>query len=50
MARKVFISFLGTTNYVQSIYVADSFSSTPTRFVQQALIELKCKEWTEKER
>ena len=50
MARKVFISFLGTTNYVQSIYVTDSFSSTPTRFVQQALIELKCKEWTEKDK
>ena len=47
MARKVFISFLGINNYVQSYYTIDDFKSSPTRFIQQALIELVCKDWTE---
>lgn len=49
MARKVFISFLGTTNYVQTIYTCGEFHSTPTRFIQQALIEMTCKDWTEQD-
>lgn len=44
--RRVFISFLGNTNYVLSYY---SFKGEtikkPTRFIQMALLELVCKDW-----
>ncbi len=38
MARKVFISFLGTSNYVQTIYNISGTNSKPVRFVQEALL------------
>ncbi|WP_424039503.1 TIGR02221 family CRISPR-associated protein [Prevotella nigrescens] len=49
MARKVFISVLGTGLYERGIYTKGEFKSTETRFIQQATIELLgCKEtWTE---
>lgn len=47
MARKVFISFLGTNNYVLCKYTIDDVTSKPVRFVQEALIEHFCKDWTE---
>lgn len=49
MARKVFISVLGTGLYESGIYTKGEFKSTETRFIQQATIELLgCKEtWTE---
>ena len=47
MARKVFISFLGTNNYVLCKYTIDDVMSKPVRFVQEALIEQTCKDWTE---
>lgn len=50
MPRKVFISFLGTNNYVQCRYDINGVVSAPVRFVQEALIEQVCKEWTEKDR
>lgn len=50
MPRKVFISFLGTNNYVQCRYDIDGVVSAPVRFVQEALIEHWCKDWTEKDR
>ena len=47
MGRKVFISFLGTNNYVETIYeFADGSKSRPVRFVQEALISAECKNWT----
>lgn len=49
MARKVFISFLGTNNYVECKYrIGDSLSS-PVRFVQEALIENTCRDWSDKD-
>ncbi|MCR5140641.1 MAG: TIGR02221 family CRISPR-associated protein [Bacteroidaceae bacterium] len=50
MSRKVFISFLGTNNYVQCSYDFDGVVSAPVRFVQEALIEQICKDWTEDDR
>lgn len=48
MSRKVFISFLGTNNYVLCRY--DIGEATPVRFVQEALIGHFCREWTEDDR
>lgn len=50
MPRKVFISFLGTNNYVQCRYDINGVVSAPVRFVQEALIGHLCKDWTEKDR
>lgn len=47
MARKVFITFLGTSNYVATKYELNKCKSSIVRFIQQALIELVCKDWTE---
>ena len=50
MARKVFISVLGTGYYGACKYVKDGFVSSETRFIQQATLEyLKvCNNWTTK--
>lgn len=45
MPRKVFISFLGTTDYVECYYDIDGRRSQPVRFVQEALIADGCKDW-----
>lgn len=46
MARKVFISVLGTGLYESCKYAANGFCSSETRFVQQATLEyLKAHEW-----
>ena len=50
MSRKVFISFLGTNNYVQCRYNINGVASALVRFVQEALIEYYCKEWTKDDR
>lgn len=51
MARKVFISFLGTTDYSETQYLwADGTVSLPTRFIQEAILEKKAKDWTENDR
>ena len=50
MPRKVFISFLGTNNYVQCRYDINGAVSAPVRFVQEALIEHLCKDWTADDR
>lgn len=50
MMRKVFISFLGTNNYVLCRYDINGVVSAPVRFVQEALIEQFCKDWTEDDR
>ncbi len=50
MARKVFISFLGTTDYIEGYYVINGKKCAKSvRFVQQALVDAICKEgnWTE---
>lgn len=50
MSRKVFISFIGTNNYVQCRYDINGAVSEPVRFVQEALIEHWCKHWTEQDK
>ena len=51
MARKVFISFLGASNYGECIYVVGNpteFKSRPTRFIQTATLELlHARDWSE---
>ena len=49
MPRKVFISFLGTNNYVLCKYDIGE-TPKPVRFVQEALIDYVCKDWTEQDR
>jgi len=48
MARKVFISFLGTNDYVECYYEikGTDYLSVSTRFFQEALIDYLCKDWT----
>lgn len=47
MARKVFISFLGTNNYVETYYtLGDIKSSKPVRFIQESLIDFVCELWS----
>lgn len=53
MARKVFISFLGTNNYLECRYDIDGFplqESKPVRFVQEALIRSICNGWEDDDR
>lgn len=50
MHRKIFISFLGTNNYVQCRYDIKGVISAPVRFVQEALIEQICKDWSDDDR
>lgn len=50
MARKVFISFLGTNNYLECIYDFGKEKSFPVRFVQEAIVSYLCKDWTENDR
>ncbi|MBQ8114760.1 MAG: TIGR02221 family CRISPR-associated protein [Prevotella sp.] len=50
MARKVFISFLGTNNYVNCRYQYNDWISEPVRFVQEAMIDYICSDWTAEDR
>lgn len=49
MARKVFMSVLGATNYQECIYYDAEFRSSSTRFIQIAMFEKKATSWTEKD-
>ena len=48
MARKVFISFLGTNNYGKCTYVRDDFKSKEVRYTQVATLDLLTRkgEWS----
>lgn len=47
MGRKVFISFLGTNNYVNVIHrFEDGTLTSPSRFVQEAILDKVVVEWT----
>lgn len=46
MPRKVFISFLGTNDYLETHYSFNNVVSKPVRFIQEAAIEHFCSEWT----
>lgn len=47
MARKVFISFLGTNNYVECCYNINGKVSKPVKYVQEAIVGKTCKDWAE---
>ena len=48
MARKIFISVLGSSQYRECTYIKDKFRSSPVRFVQEAMLEhyMQQQEWT----
>lgn len=47
----VYISFLGTNDYVECIYCLDGFEPVePVRFVQQATISRSCRDWGQEDR
>jgi len=49
--RNVFISFLGTNNYLQTRYQWNNEEpSKPVRFIQEAIISRIAKDWTEEDR
>lgn len=51
MGRKLFISFLGTNNYIQTYYqFPDGEKSQYVRFIQEALIDKYCTDWTEEDK
>ena len=52
MGRRVFISFLGTNSYVETYYTINDKKITeyPVRFIQEALIDYQCKEWTDNDK
>ncbi|MDR0753771.1 MAG: TIGR02221 family CRISPR-associated protein, partial [Prevotellaceae bacterium] len=45
MNRKIFLSFLGTNDYVECVYSYKDYHSAVVKFVQSALIDMCCKEW-----
>jgi CRISPR-associated Csx2 family protein len=47
---KKLLTFLGTTNYIYVNYVLDNKKVESVRFVQQALAEILCKDWSEKDK
>ncbi|MGQ9921968.1 MAG: TIGR02221 family CRISPR-associated protein [Desulfobacca sp.] len=49
MAR-VYLSFLGTNDYVPCHYLLDGQESPPVRFVQEAIVRLRCADWTAADR
>jgi len=49
MAR-VFISFLGTNDYVPCTYYREGFQSENVRFVQEATIRFSCSDWRSEDR
>lgn len=47
MGRKVFISFLGASKYVETYYLIENQKSEYVTFVQEALTDFYCKDWPE---
>jgi CRISPR-associated Csx2 family protein len=47
---KKLLTFLGTTNYVYVNYFLDNKKVESVRFVQQAIAEILCKEWSEEDK
>ena len=50
MGRKVFISFLGTNNYLRTHYLINGEISAAVRFIQEALTDHFCNDWGENDR
>ncbi len=51
MARKVFISFLGSSNYRECRYSKDDFLSDDVRYIQEATLDYLCQreQWSDKD-
>ena len=51
MARKLFVSFLGFSNYKECMYYKDDFCSSNIRFIQEATLDYlqQLGEWTEED-
>lgn len=49
MARKVFLSFLGTNDYVPCNYAFGNETISDVRFVQEACVRHFCKDWSAKD-
>ncbi len=49
MGRKVFLSFLGTGKYKPCKYFIDENEYIETRFVQEAILRLYCKNWKQED-
>jgi CRISPR-associated Csx2 family protein len=48
---RIFLSTLGTGNYVKCHYlIGHNFTSKPVTYVQEAIIDYLCPEWTEQDR
>ncbi len=47
---KVYLSFLGTNDYVECHYVLGGQESPLVRFVQEAIVGLCCREWSQEDR
>ena len=51
MNRNVFVSFLGTNNYLETYYTFNDVKSLrPVRFVQEVLVENLCRQWTSEDK
>ena len=50
MARRIFISFLGTGRYKPCQYVTDDYKSEIVYYVQEALVRRTCAEWNKDDR
>lgn len=50
MANRIFAAFLGTGNYEPCAYVYNSMEAEQTRYVQVALLNIFCKDFTEKDK
>lgn len=50
MGRKVFLSFLGTNNYLACNYENSKGKIENVRFVQEAILQLECSKFTEEDR
>ena len=46
----VYVSFLGTNDYLPCIYYKDDKEFRDTRFVQEATLGICCREWTDEDR
>lgn len=46
----VYVSFLGTNDYLPCIYCKDDKEFRDTRFVQEATLGICCREWTDEDR
>ena len=47
---KVFLSFLGTSDYVPCTYYHGDHEAADVRFVQEAILQTECREWTSDDR